>query len=102
MVDGELTIWVGDETHVLGPGECAHGPRGVPHAFEVTGSGELHGLVTTLPAGFEEFVRSFATTAREHRLPVLEGPPDIAHAAELAAQHGLGPPGMTPAELKSR
>jgi mannose-6-phosphate isomerase-like protein (cupin superfamily) len=105
VIEGEQTIWVGDDVHVLGPGDCAHGPRGVPHTFQVTGTTELHGLVTMLPAGFEDFVRSFGTPASEHRLPVLDGPPDIARAAQLAAEHGielLGPPGMTPAELTSR
>jgi mannose-6-phosphate isomerase-like protein (cupin superfamily) len=106
VIGGELTVWVGDDdVHVLGPGKYAHAPRGVPHTIEVTGSNELHALITTLPAGFEEYVRSFGRPAQEHRLPVLEGPPDIALAAELAVQHGielLGPPGMKPAALKSR
>lgn len=106
VIEGELTVWVGDdEVHVLGPANYAEGPHGTPHTIEVSGQSDLHGLVTALPAGFEDFVRSFGTPALEHRLPVLEGPPDIARAAELAAQHGiqlLGPPGMRPAELTSR
>jgi len=105
VVEGELSVWVGDDKiHVLGPGDFAEGPRGVPHTFEVTGTDNLRGIITALPAGFEEYVRAFGTAAPEHRLPVLKGPPDIARAAELAVQHGielLGPPGMKPAELAS-
>ena len=77
----------------------------MPHTVEVTGTGELHAYITTLPAGFEDYVRAFGTPALEHRLPVLDGPPDIARAAELALEDGielLGPPGMRPAELGSR
>lgn len=93
-----------DVVHVLGPGNYAEGPRGIPHTIEVTGPSDLHALVTSLPAGFEAYVKAFGTPALEHRLPVLEGPPDVARAAELAVQHGielLGPPGMRPAELTS-
>lgn len=106
VIEGELTVWVGDDkVHVLGPGDYADGPRGIPHTIEVTGPGEMHGLVTAVPAGFEDYVKAFGTPAQEHRLPVLDAPPDIARAADLAVQHGielLGPPGMRPAELTSR
>ena len=51
VIEGELTFWVGDHTvHVLGPGDYAEGPRGVPHTVEVTGTSELHAYITTLPA----------------------------------------------------
>jgi len=102
VIEGEQTAWVGDEVHVLGPGDYAEGRRGIPHTFEVTGSGELHALVTSLPAGFEDYLKAFGTPAREHRLPVLTEPPDMARAARLAAECGitlLGPPGMKPSEL---
>lgn len=101
VIEGEQTVWVGAETHVLGPGDYAAGPAGVPHTFEVTGDGELHALVTSLPGGFEDYLRAFGTPAEEHRLPVLEGPPDLERAARLAAECGielLGPPGMLPTE----
>lgn len=105
VIEGELSVWIGeDDVRVLGAGDAAYGLRGIPHTIEVTGSGELHGLITTLPAGFENYVRSFGTPARTHAVPVLEGPPDIARAAELALEHGiqlLGPPGMRPADLTS-
>jgi quercetin dioxygenase-like cupin family protein len=105
VIEGEVTIWVGDDdVHVVRPGDFAQAPRGIPHTFEVTSPGDLHALITAVPAGFEEYVRSFGTAATEHRLPVLDGPPNIARAAELAVQHGielLGPPGMKPGELKS-
>lgn len=49
VVEGELTVWVGDDRHVLGPGDYAGAPGGTPHTFEVTGGGELRGLVTCTP-----------------------------------------------------
>ena len=106
VIDGELTFWVGNDTvHVLGPTGYAEGPPGVPPTIEVTSADELHAFITCVPAGFEEYVRSFGRPAPEHRLPVLDGPPDVARAAELALEHSielLGPPGMRPGELQER
>ena len=104
VIDGELSVWIGEaDVRILVAGDVARAPRGIPHTFEVTGSGDLHGLLTMLPAGFEDYVRSFGTPAQTHDLPVLDGPPDIARASELAAEHGielLGPPGMRPTDLR--
>ncbi len=100
--EGELTVWFGDEVRVLAPGDFLLAPRGVPHTIKNTGSGEARMLVTSTPAGFEDFVRAFGTPAATHELPVLDGAPDIGRAAALAAENGidlLGPPGMLPTEL---
>ncbi len=102
VIEGELTIWAGDDVTVLNAGDFVLAPRGVPHTIKNTAAGDTHMLVTSTPAGFEDFVRAYGTAAPTHELPVLDGPPDIARAAALAAEHGielLGPPGMLPTEL---
>lgn len=102
IIEGELTVWYGEEVEVLGAGDFLLAPRGVPHTIRNTGSADTRMLVVSTPAGFEDFVRAFGTPALTHELPVLEGPPDIERAAMLAAENGielLGPPGMLPTEL---
>ncbi|MEJ7797824.1 MAG: quercetin 2,3-dioxygenase [Solirubrobacteraceae bacterium] len=101
MIEGELTVWFGDQVSVLSAGDFAHAPRGVPHTIKNTGPGEARMLVMSTPAGFEDFVRAFGTPALTHEPPVLEGPPDVGRAAALAAENGidlLGPPGMLPSD----
>ncbi|MFD0634200.1 cupin domain-containing protein [Catenulispora yoronensis] len=35
VLDGEVSFFVGDRRIELGPGDAAHGPRGVPHSYLV-------------------------------------------------------------------
>ena len=60
VLEGELTLWVGDAVHVLRPGEGLLAPRGVPHTVRAGDSGGRW-LVTSTPAGFEAFVRAAAS-----------------------------------------
>jgi quercetin dioxygenase-like cupin family protein len=97
VLEGELTLWVGDDEHVLRAGESILAPRGVPHTLRV-GDRPGRWLVTSTPAGFEAFVRSVARPTPADALP------DPAELASVAAQHGieiLGPPGMLPSELEA-
>ena len=55
VLEGELTLFVGGEQIVLGPGQAALAPRDVPHAYRVE-SEEARWLVITTPAGFDAFV----------------------------------------------
>ena len=97
VLEGQLTLWVGDEMHVVRPGESILAPRGVPHTVRV--DSDARWLITSTPAGFEGFVRAIGTTEPATALPSPE------ELARVAAQHAieiLGPPGMLPAELQAR
>ena len=90
VLEGELTLWVGDETHVLRAGEGLLAPKGIPHTIRV-GEGGARWLVASAPADFEAFVRAVAAAA-----------PDPEELTRIAAEHGidiLGPPGMLPSDL---
>jgi mannose-6-phosphate isomerase-like protein (cupin superfamily) len=92
VLEGELTLWVGEDTRTLGAGDFLLAPRQVPHTVR-SGAGGGRWLVTAGPR-FEAFVRAVAATA--------PAPDDI---KRLAAEHGiaiLGPPGMLPSELPAR
>jgi quercetin dioxygenase-like cupin family protein len=102
VIEGELTVYVGEDETVLGPGEFLNAPRGVPHTVRVSSPDRARVLVTSAPARFDAFVRELGEPAARDELPVLEGPPDVERLVATAARHGieiLGPPGTLPAQL---
>jgi quercetin dioxygenase-like cupin family protein len=99
VLEGELTLFVGGEQIVLGPGQAALAPRDVPHAYRVE-SVEAHWLLITTPAGFDSFVREVAQPAPADELPPAERPIDPAVLGQAAGKVGieiLGAPGALPA-----
>jgi len=84
-VEGEFVIEVGDERHVLRPGDSVLGPRRVPHVWAHVGAGRGRILIAFTPAGrmeafFREVTKADAMPAqdpalwREHGMQVV-GPP---------------------------
>jgi quercetin dioxygenase-like cupin family protein len=58
VIEGELALRLEDRTHSLGPETWAFVPRGITHAFEVTGERQARLLVLHTPgSGFSEFIR---------------------------------------------
>ena len=60
--EGELTVWIGDDVHVLAPGDSVFAPRGVPHTFKSTGPAGVRMHVVCTPAGFERMFKRLAGT----------------------------------------
>ncbi len=101
VLEGELTVWMGDRTATLRPGDFALLPRDVPHCYKVTSSESARWLGITSPSGFERFVEAVSVPAAERRLPdpIAPDPAALERAAQLAAEVGvefLGPPGVRP------
>ena len=96
VLEGEFTVYVGEERLSLTAGSFAFGPRGVPHTFigETDGARALIGFQPFL---FEGFLREVGEPASERVLPPpLEAPPDVGRLIPIAARNGmeiLGPPG---------
>ena len=91
----------GRRERVLGPGEFALGPKGVPHTYRVTSASPARMLVTSSTGRSPRFVQAYGVPAQRRELPPREAP-DAERLGRLAAEHGitlLGPPGMLPAEL---
>jgi quercetin dioxygenase-like cupin family protein len=91
VLEGEITLWVGDETHTLRPGQFLFAPPRIPHTIRMGERGARYLVV----AGerFEAFVRVVGA---------LDGAPDPVEMTRLAAKNGidlLGPPGMLPTQL---
>jgi mannose-6-phosphate isomerase-like protein (cupin superfamily) len=86
VLDGSATIYVGDESVELGPGEHAFGPRDIPHRFSIGPDGARMIWVLT-PGGFEDFVHEASVPAERLTPPPPEvGPP--ADIAEIVLRHG--------------
>jgi quercetin dioxygenase-like cupin family protein len=102
VLDGHVTILVGEERVEAGPGDFVLGPKGVPHTFLVT-SERAEFLVSFAPAGVEgPSGIGLDGFFREIGIPVIPGepapdpvPPDPEDFARRAAQYAieiLGPP----------
>ena len=86
VLEGSVTIQVGDETVELGPGQHAFGPRDIPHRFTVGPDGARMIWVLT-PGGFEDFVEDVSVPAEAATVP----PPSVLppeNAAEIVLRHG--------------
>lgn len=97
VLEGELTVRVGDAEQRLGVGGTAWLPRGEVHTFRVE-SEEARLLEISTPAGFERFHIDAGAPAAELRIPD-EMPLDVEALAAASARFGcdiVGPP-MAPA-----
>jgi quercetin dioxygenase-like cupin family protein len=91
VLEGELTLLIGDFVVRAGAGDAVFAPRNVPHTYAID-SPTARVLVVSTPSGFEEFV---AAVGSEPTAPSPE------RLGEIAAGFGidvLGPP-MAGAEI---
>jgi quercetin dioxygenase-like cupin family protein len=101
VLDGNLTIYVGDERIDLTTGGFAFGPKGVPHTFIGAGPNPTRALVGFSPMQFEGFLREVGQPAPARVLPppMAGPPPEIGQLVPIAKRAGfiiLGPPGPPP------
>lgn len=91
LLDGEATIYVGDETINATPGACAFLPRGIPHTFRVN-SEQARTLVLITPAGFEKWFTEFGEPAQAMTVPPPAAEPsysDVELMIEVGKRYGL-------------
>lgn len=99
VLEGEVTLFIGDRQITLTKGQAALAPRGIAHSYRIE-SERAGWLVVASPAGYEQFVRDAGMNAPERKLPPQGRQVDLVALAETAARYGieiLGPPGMLPA-----
>lgn len=90
IVEGEYSVYVGDEVIAGAPGTWVWGPRDVPHGYEVHSPLGRH-ISLTMPAGFEAFFEEVADIAT----PSTDPRAAMSRLAAVAARYGvelLGPP----------
>jgi quercetin 2,3-dioxygenase len=90
VVEGHLTIQIGDERHDLGPGGFAWLPRQFPHTYANVSDHPVRAVGLYVPSGIEEFFE-----AQGHYFAQLQGPPDPERFLSIWSGHAgrfVGPP----------
>ena len=90
ILEGEVTLEVGDTTIEARAGDFGFGPRDVPHRFTVGPNG-CRMLFVMTPAGFEGLVRDMSVPAETRTLPppaTEDEEPDSEHVAAVAQAYG--------------
>jgi quercetin dioxygenase-like cupin family protein len=72
ILEGELSLYVGDKVHKCKPGDFILAPKGIPHMYTVDTPGHARILMIFSPSGFEDFVRATSTPA----LSMIPPPPE--------------------------
>jgi len=94
VLEGEIRFQCGDEVQRVGHGGFVSLPARVPHSFYVESAGGARVLHTGSPGGLWDFHAEMGRPAEYYGMPEPEAI-DPAHAAAVAARHGLeilGPP----------
>jgi quercetin dioxygenase-like cupin family protein len=63
VLDGVLSVRLGDQTHQLGPGSFVCAPPGVVHTFSNPSDSPVRFLNFNTPAGWENYMRDLAEAA---------------------------------------
>ena len=88
ILEGDVTLYVGDETIEASAGDFAWGPRDVPHRYTVGPKG-CRMLFICTPAGFEGLVRDMSVPAETRTLPpASDEEPDMEMVAAVAQKYG--------------
>ena len=93
VIEGSITVVIGDSRQQLHSGELVWLPRDVPHTFRVD-SAEARLLEIITPGGFEAYHVDASDPAPSVTMPP-EGEPDIGRLAAAIGPYGaelVGPP----------
>lgn len=93
VLDGALTVLVGDQRTEVGPGGFVWLPRDIPHTFRVD-SDIVRQIELITPAGFEQFHLDASDRAPRLALP-LPTEPDVPRLLEAIGPYDaeiIGPP----------
>ncbi|MDV2997495.1 MAG: hypothetical protein N4J56_007200 [Chroococcidiopsis sp. SAG 2025] len=92
VLEGEFTVWAGENKLVLNTGESFLISVGTPHVVAVVGDRPAHGLVVAAPSAFARLIAAVGTQNQTEK-------PDMALFDRVSAEIGdeiLGPPGTLP------
>ena len=88
VLDGDVTLYVGEQTIEAGAGDYAFGPRDIPHRYTV-GEAGCRMLFICTPGGFEGLVKEMSEPAPQRTLPPrAEQPPDLDWVRAIANKYG--------------
>lgn len=88
ILEGDVTLYVGDAIIEARAGDYAFGPRDIPHRYTVGPAG-CRMLFICTPGGFENLVIEMSEAAGSRTLPPpAEGSPDMERMRAVAAANG--------------
>jgi quercetin dioxygenase-like cupin family protein len=90
VLEGDYSVFIGDDVIAASPGTWIWGPRDVPHGYQVHSDRGRH-LSLMMPGGFEAFFEEVAAIATPDADPRKE----MGRLTEIAARYDvelLGPP----------
>jgi quercetin dioxygenase-like cupin family protein len=90
VLEGSLSVRMGDEEFEAPAGSFVFQPRGIPHTFRSSSEGARVVLVV-VPSGFEGYFRALSRPAEAMALPPPAGPPSPEQMAAMEAalaEHG--------------
>ncbi len=84
VLEGQMSVILGGERRLLQAGDCAFGPRGIPHGFRIEGDGPARILLMTTGSDFADFIA-------ETSVPTDAPPaaPDMALLMAAAERHNI-------------
>jgi quercetin dioxygenase-like cupin family protein len=92
VLDGDYSVFVGDDVIPASPGTWVWGPRDVPHGYQVHSERGRH-LSLMMPGGFEAFFEEVSAIATPDADPRTE----MSRIAAIAARYGVEFVGHPPA-----
>ena len=95
VIDGTMTVVVGDRAVTLNAGDYGFGPRGIPHGFRIEGAKPARILLMTNSSRLAAFVRETSIPA-ESATPPEPNPADLPKLVAAAEKYGLSILGPLP------
>jgi uncharacterized cupin superfamily protein len=83
VLNGVMTVQIGERLHDLGPGGIAWGARGTPHAYANRGNEPLRVMILWIPGVVEALFKDMA-----EYLQTASGSPDEQVTAAIMARYG--------------
>ena len=84
VIEGGLSVRMGDEEFEAPAGSFVFQPRGIPHAFRSSSEG-ARALLLVIPSGFESFFHALGRPAEAMALPPAGRPPSSEQIAQIEA-----------------
>lgn len=88
ILDGDLTLQLGNQTTVATPGTFVYLPKDRPQGFQNLGMTPVHMLLLTTPSGFEGFLTEEGNPVTDRSNPPAP-PQDLSTIAPIASKYGI-------------